>query len=123
MAMLSYDQSPVRTTAMARPDSAADPFGCLSAPCLQYQIAGLKLDHQNTTAFSSDFLLEYQNNPGPRDWSQFLYKKSNTDERRGTWVHVEAGYGQFCQFESSLGEKTVELEQPSCAYLKASFSF
>jgi hypothetical protein len=41
----------------------------------------------------------------------------------GSAVHIKAGYGQFCQYESSIGKPAVELEQPSCAYLKAGFSF
>jgi hypothetical protein len=45
------------------------------------------------------------------------------DGRMGKWVDVAAGYGQVCGLESGLRKDSVELEQPGCAYLKASFSF
>jgi hypothetical protein len=38
-------------------------------------------------------------------------------------MDVGAGYGQVCQFESGIAESAAELERPSRAYLKASFSF
>jgi hypothetical protein len=41
----------------------------------------------------------------------------------GKWMDVAAGYGRVCQLESGLAKSTAELEQPSRAYLKASFSF
>ena len=123
LAMVSYDQSPARTPAAARNDSAASPFRFASAPCLQYRWAGLNLDHQFATAFSTDFPLEKQNGIWQRDWFQWVHKKSSADGRTGSWVHLEAGYGQFCQFESGIGKNIVELQQPSCAYLRASFNF
>ena len=123
LAMVSYDQSPARTPTVSRTDSAANPLGYTSAPRLQYRMAGLKPDHQNATGFSSDFLLEKQNGSCQRDWFQLVHKKSSADGRTGSWVHVEAGYGQICRVESSIGKNSVELERPGFAYLKASFSF
>jgi hypothetical protein len=123
VAMVSYDQSPARKTATARNDSAVNPLDKTFVPRLEYRIAGLQPNHHPTTALSSQFFLEDQNAINPRDWSQYVCKKTNADGWGGSWVHVEAGYGQFCQFESSLGEKALEMEQPSCAYFKASFSF
>jgi hypothetical protein len=38
-------------------------------------------------------------------------------------MDVAAGYGQICQFESSITKNTAELERPGFAYLRASFSF
>jgi hypothetical protein len=125
LAMVSYDQSPARTRTMARTDSATNPFCYASAPRLQYRVAVLKLDNQNATAFSSDSPLEKQNGPYQRDSFQLVHKKSSADGRgrTGSWVHVEAGYGQICRVESSIGKNAAELERPGFAYLRASFSF
>lgn len=123
LAMVSYDQSPARTTAAARNDSAASPLAYTSAPRLQYLMTDLSLSRTNPSVLLSDFSFEKQDGANPRDWSRFVYKTSNAAGRTGSWVHVEAGYGQFCQYESSLGKNGAELEQPSCAYLRASFSF
>jgi hypothetical protein len=123
VAMVSYDQAPAQKTAVARNDTAVNSLDNTFVPRLQYRIAGLKPNHQATTSFSSHFFLENPNGFSPRDWSQSICKKPDADGWSGSWVHVEAGYGQFCQFESSLGEKALEMEQPSCAYFKASFRF
>ena len=123
LAMVRYDQSPVRMDAVARNDPVAQQLAYVPAPRLQYQIAGVKLDHQDAISLSTDFLLENRNGSSPRDWLQLSSKKPNAAGWMGSGVHIKAGYGQFCQFESSLGKTTVELEQPSCAYFKAGFSF
>ena len=124
LAMVSYDQSPARTPAVARNHSAANLL-CYdaSAPRLQYQVAALKLDNQNATGFSYDSRLEKQNGSNQRDLFQLVHKKLYADGRMGKWVDVEAGYGQICGVEPGIGKNTVELERPSRAYLKASFSF
>jgi hypothetical protein len=123
LAMISYDQSPSRPAAVARNDSAAIPLGNSSAPCLQYHLARLQADHPDTIGFSYDFLFEKNDGSNLCDQTQFIYKKSDTDGHLARRVHVEAGYGQFCQFESSFGNNDLEQEQPSCAYLRACFSF
>ena len=78
-----------------------------------------KTDNQNAT----DFRLEKQSGSNQRDLFQLVHKKLYADGRTGKWVDVEAGYGQICGVESGIGKNSVELEQPGCAYLKASFSF
>jgi len=124
LAMVRYDQSPARTPAVARNNSAANGF-CYdaSAPRLQYPVTVLKLDNQNATGFSSDFRLEKQSGSNQRDLFQLVHKKLYADGRTGKWVDVAAGYGQVCQFESGISKNTAELERPGFAYLKASFSF
>jgi hypothetical protein len=123
LAMVSYNQSPARTPAVARNDSATSVFRYASAPHLQYRVAVLKPDNQNATSFSYDSRLEKQNGSNQRDWFQLIHKKLSADGRTGSWVLVEAGYGQICGVESGIGKNTAELERPSRAYLKASFSF
>jgi len=123
LAMIRYDQSPARTPAVAHNDTTANLPENTSVPRIQYQITGLQFDHQSSTGFLSGFLFERQNSFSPYEQSLFIHKKPNEDGRTGSWVHVEAGYGHFCQFESSLGDNLWEVEQPSCAYLKAGFSF
>ncbi len=123
LAMVSYDQLPARTASVARYDSTTNSLATLPPPRLQYRIAGLKLECRNSTGFSTDFQPEKQNDFCPRDWSRFVCKKSSAEGWTGIRAYVEAGYGQFFQFESSLGAKAAELEQPSFAYLKATFRF
>ncbi len=125
LAMVSYDQSLARPAAIAYNDAVANPLVSASVPRLQYQIAGLNLDHQNAISFSSDFLFENNNGSNRCNGSQSIYKKSNANGQTLSWMHVEAGYGQFCQYGSCFGSNAVELElqQPHCAYLRASFSF
>jgi hypothetical protein len=123
LAMVSYDQSPARTPAVARNDSATNSFRYASATRLQYRVAALKLDNQNAADFSSDSRLEKQSGSNQRDLFQLIHKKLSADGRTGKWVDVAAGYGQVCQFESSVGKNTAELQRPGFAYLKASFSF
>jgi hypothetical protein len=123
LAMVSHDQSPARTPAVARHNSATSSFPYASAPRLQYQVAALKLDNQNATDFSSDFRLEKQSGSNQRDLFQLVHKKLSADGQTGKWVDVAAGYGQVCQFESGIGKNTAELQRPGFAYLKASFSF
>ena len=124
LAMVSYDQSPARTPAVARNHSAANLL-CYdaSAPRLQYQVAALKLDNQNATGFSYDSRLEKQNGSNQCASFQLVHKKLSANGQTGSWVLVEAGYGQICQFESGIGKNTAELQRPGFAYLKASFSF
>jgi hypothetical protein len=124
LAMVSYDQSPARTPAVARNHPAANLL-CYdaSAPRLQYRVAALKLDNQNAIDFSSDFRLEKQSGSNQRDLFQLVHKKMYANRRTGSWVLVEAGYGQICQFESGIGKNTAELQRPGFAYLRASFSF
>jgi hypothetical protein len=124
LAMVSYDQSPARTPAVARNNSAANRF-CYdaSAPRLQYRVTVLKLDNQNAADFSSDSRFEKQSGSNQRDLFQLVHKKLYADGRTGKWVDVAAGYGQVCQFESGISKNTAELERPGFAYLKASFSF
>jgi hypothetical protein len=123
LAMVSYDQSPARMPAMARNDSATGSFRYASAPRLQHQVAVLKLDNQNATGFSSDYRLEKQSGSNQRDLFQLIHKKLSANGRTGSWVLVEAGYGQICRVESGIGKNTAELQRPGFAYLRASFSF
>jgi hypothetical protein len=125
LAMVSYDQLPAQTTSAVRDDSAASPLANATVPLLQYQIAGLSLMHQNTLGLSSNSLFEKNDGSNPCGRSQFVNKKSNADSQTLSWMHVEAGYGQFCQYGYCFGSNAVELElrQPRCAYLRASFSF
>jgi hypothetical protein len=118
-ATVSHNQSPARTPVVARIDLTTSSFPCASAPRLQYPAAVLKPDNQNT----ADFRLEKQNDSNQRDWFQLVHKKLYADGRMGKWMDVTAGYGQVCQFESGIAKNTAELQQPGCAYLKASFSF
>ena len=124
LAMVSYDQSPARTPAVVRNNSVTNLL-CYdaSAPRLQYQVAALKLNHQNATDFSSNSRLEKQSDLNQHDLFKLVHKKLYADGRTGKWVDVEAGYGQIGGVESGIGKNSVELEQPGCAYLKASFSF
>jgi hypothetical protein len=108
---------------VARNNSATSSFRYASAPRLQYRVTVLKPDNQNASGFSYDSRLEKQNGSNQRDLFQLFHKKLSADGRTGSWVLVEAGYGQICGVESGIGKNTVELERPSRAYLKASFSF
>jgi hypothetical protein len=123
LAMVSYDQSPARTPAVARHDSATSSFRYASASRLQSRVAVLKPDNQNAIDFSSDFRLEKQSGSNQCDLFHLVHKKMYANRRTGSWVLVAAGYGQVCQFESGIGKNTAELQRPGCAYLKASFSF
>ena len=124
LAMVSYDQSPPGTPAAVRNNSVTNLL-CYdaSATRLQYRVAALKLDNQNAADFSYDSRLEKQNGSNQRDWFQLIHKKLSANGRTGSWVLVEAGYGQICQFESGIGKNTAELQRPGFAYLRASFSF
>jgi hypothetical protein len=124
LAMVRYDQSPVRRSVVARNNSAANLF-CYDAfaPRLQYQVAALNLDNQNATDFLSDSRLQKQSGSNQRDLFQLVHKKLYADGRTGKWVAVAAGYGQVCQFESGIGKNSTELQRPGFAYLRASFSF
>lgn len=123
LAMVGYDQSPARTPTKARYDSAANPSDSVSAPRLQYQVAGVKLDRRNIAAFSFDASREKQDGSYRHDWPQLVRKKSGGDGWTVFGGHIEAGYGQICRLESCYGKSVMELEQPSCAYLMARFSF
>jgi hypothetical protein len=124
LAMVRYDQSPVRTPTVAHNNSAANLL-CYDAPAprLQYRVAVLKFDNQNATDFSSDSRLEKQSISNQHDLFQLVHKKLYADGRTGKWMDVAAGYGQVCQFESGIAKNTAELQRPGFAYLKASFSF
>jgi hypothetical protein len=124
LAMIRYDQSPARTPTVARNNSAANLLSYdASAIRLPYRVAALKLDNQPVTDFSSDSRLEKQSGSNQRDLFQLVHKKLYADGRTGKWMDVAAGYGQICQFESSITKNTAELERPGFAYLRASFSF
>jgi hypothetical protein len=123
LAKISFDQSPAKTAAAKRKVSAATPLVYMPAPRLQYRTNGLMAEQPDTSLFLSVLLSDSKDDSDPCDWSRFVYKKPSIGGWMGSRVHVEAGYGQFCQFESSLGQNGVELEQPSCAYFRASFSF
>lgn len=124
LAMVRYNQSPARRTAMARNNSATN-YICydVSAPRLQHPVAALKLDNQNATNYSSDSRLEKPSGSNQRDLFRFVHKKLSTDGRTGKWVDVAAGYGRVCQFESGLGKNAADFQHPGFAYLRASFSF
>jgi hypothetical protein len=123
LAMVSHNQSPAWTRAVASNDSATSAFRYASAPRLQSRMTVLKSDNQNATGFSYDSRLEKQNGSNQRDLFQLFHKKLSADGRPGSWMLVEAGYGQICRAEPGIGKNTAELERPSRAYLKASFSF
>jgi hypothetical protein len=76
-----------------------------------------------TVALALDASLGQPDGGYPRHGLEFIHKKSSGDAGTGFWQHIEAGYGQFCQLESGFAKTGMELEQPSCAYLKARFSF
>ena len=142
--MVSHNQSPARTPAVARNHPVAN-LVCSDAPAPRLQppavvlkpdnlqaavskpddlqAAVLKPDDQNATVFPYESRLEKQNNSNQRDLFQLIHKKLSANGRMGKWVDVAAGYGQICGVESGLGKCSVELERPGCAYLKASFSF
>jgi hypothetical protein len=86
-------------------------------------VAASKPDNQNPANFPSDSRLEKQSSSNQRDLFQLFHTKLYADGRTGKWMDVGAGYGQVCQFESGIAESMAELERPSRAYLKASFSF
>jgi hypothetical protein len=86
-------------------------------------VAVLKLDNQNSPAYSFDYRLGKQRSPNQHDLLQLFHKKLYADGRTGKWMDITAGYGQVCQFESGIAKNTEELERPGFAYLKASFSF
>jgi hypothetical protein len=109
---------------VARNNSAANLLSYdASAIRLPYRVAALKLDNQPVTDFSSDSRLEKQSGSNQRDLFQLVHKKLYADGRTGKWMDVAAGYGQICQFESSITKNTADLERPGFAYLRASFSF
>jgi hypothetical protein len=124
LAMVRYDLSPARMPAVARNNSTANIL-CYdaSAPRFQYQAAVLQINNQNATDFSSNSRLEKQSGSNQHGWFQLVHTKLYTDGRTGKWMDVAAGYGQVCEFESGIAESTAELERPSRAYVKASFSF
>lgn len=121
--MISYDLSPAPAKAAARNDLVLHTAGDYFVPRLQYRIAGLQFNHHDTASPSSGSLFDQWNTFSSSDRIPFVCTKLNAEGRTGSWMHLEAGYGQICQFESCIGKSTMELEQPSCAYLKASFSF
>jgi hypothetical protein len=123
LAMVRYDQSPVRTAAATGYHAAPSPMGSVSAHRLQYQTAGLKLNRLNTVAFSYDASAEEQDVSYRHGRLQLVCKKSGGDGRTGFLGHFGAGNGQFCQLKSGFGKRTRELEQPKCTYLSARFSF
>jgi hypothetical protein len=124
LAMVRYDQSPVRRSAVVRNNSAVNLIGYdVSAPRLQYQMAALNLDNQNATNFSTVSRLEKPSGSNQRDLFRFVHKKLYADGRTAKWVDVAAGYGRVCQFESGIGKSAADLEHPGFAYLRASFSF
>ena len=86
-------------------------------------MAGLKFSNQNTAGFTFGSRLEKQSGSYQRDLFQLVHTKLYADGRTGKWMNVAAGYGQVCQFESGIAENMAQLERPSRAYLKASFSF
>jgi len=123
LAMVSYNPSPARTSTVARNDSADHSFYDASTPHLRHPAAALKPDHQNITAFPPETPLEKQTVSRQHDWFQLVQKKSGPGGWMGRRVQVEAGYGQICRAESNRGKNTMEWQQPSCAYLRAGFSF
>lgn len=125
LAMVRYDQSPVRTPVVAHINSTAKPL-CYDAsvPPLQSQVIALKLENQNnTTNYSSNSLLEKQGGSNQHDLFLLVHKKLRADGRTAKWMDVAAGYGQVCQHESDIAKNTEDLQRPGFAYLKASFSF
>ncbi len=123
LAMLHYDQPAARTSAVTGYDSATIFFSHVSVPGLHYQVAALRYDCPGATAFSFDTLLEEQNWSYRQDRLRLVHKEPVGEGWTNFWGHIEAGYGQFCRLESGFGKSMMELEQPSCAYLKARFSF
>lgn len=125
LAMVSYDRLPGQTGTAPGDDSTANPMAYTTVPRLQYQINRMSLLRQNTPGLSSNFLFEINHGSNLCDRSPLIYKKLNPDSQTLSWMHVEAGYGQFCQYASCFGSNAVELElrQPRCAFLRASFSF
>lgn len=124
LALVRYDQPSARKPAVTRNGSTTDLL-CYdtSVPRLRYQAAAVRLDAQNAADYPSDSCLEKQSGVNQRDLFQFVHKKLYADGRAGVWVDVAAGYGQICGVKSDIWKNSAELEQPGCAYLKASFSF
>ena len=78
LALVSYDQSLVQPAATTHDDPVANPLSYASAPRIQYQIAGLNLDHQNTMSLSPDFFFEKNNGSNLCDSFQLIDKKTGT---------------------------------------------
>ena len=122
--MVRYNQAPARKCVVVRNNSTPKLLVYSApAPRLQSQVATSKPDNQNTANFPSDSRLEKQSGSNQRDLLQLVHTKLYADGRTGKWMDVAAGYGQVCDFESGIAESKAELERPSRAYLKASFSF
>jgi hypothetical protein len=123
LAMISYDQSPARRSAVARYDSPANPLSSDSAPRLEYPVAGVKPDLLNIAAFSFAAPPVNQNGGYRRDWQQSIYKRTNGKGWTDFLGHIQAGYGQFCRLESCFGKRIIEMQGPPSGYLMARFSF
>ena len=123
-AMVRYDQAPARRCAVVSNNSAANLLVYTApTPHLQSRAAASKPDGQKTADFPSVSRLEKQSGSYQRDLFQLVHTKLYADGRAGKWMDVAAGYGQVCDFESGIAENMAELERPSRAYVKASFSF
>ena len=106
---------------MAAQIPAANPFNYISAPRLEYSLAEAAHGSLDFAAGLVDSALDRENLASRWDGLQFLRKKSGEGDLPGFWGHLEAGYGHFYRLPSS--KSIMELEQPSCAYLMAKFSF
>ncbi len=98
-------------------------FSPATDPRLPLQNPVPKTDKQNAAGYPANYHLEKQRDAGRSDLFQMIYKKLGPDGRSGNRVRVEAGYGPLCRMEPDFGQRSLELEQPGCAYLKASLSF
>ena len=125
-AVVRYDQAPAQKCVVVRNNSAANLL-VYTAPTPRHlsRAAASKPDSQNknTADFPSVSRLEKQSGSYQRDLFQLVHTKLYADGRTGKWMDVAAGYGQVCEFESGIAESMAELERPSRAYVKASFSF
>ena len=122
-AMICQEPSPARTPAVASIEPVTSPLSSVTAPRLRFRTSVIKPDNQDATGYSYDYRFEKQNDSNQRDLFQLIHKKLSANGQSGSRVLVEAGYGQICEVEAGIGENEVELERPSRAYLKASFSF
>jgi len=123
LAMVRYSQSPLQALPATRVGPTAIPFQNVPAPRLQYRPAALTPGNQNDAGLEFESRLEKQNGSNQRELFQLVHKKIGASGRTGSWVDVEAGYGQTGHDEYGFVRSTADLERPGFAYLRADFSF
>jgi hypothetical protein len=82
-----------------------------------------KLESSTNYAALSGAQFEKQNRRQSRDPFLLIHKSLSAYGRPNAWMNVEAGYGQVWRDEFALEKEFSQREQPSFAYVTASFSF